>query len=240
MKNSEKILAIIPARKGSKRIKNKNTIDFCGKPLIQWTFDSLKDIELIDKIVLTTDDNEVIKLGETLDYIEVPFIRPDHLSGDTAKSIDVINHVLDFYREKKVFFDYIMLLQPTSPLRLKEDIVGAINMILKKTNEIEAVVSVCESGHSPLWMNTLPDDLSMKEFINTKFTTSRSQDLPKYYRLNGAIFISKISSFEKNLGFYGEKTFAYKMPISRSIDIDTKIDLELGKIYMNENSKDNS
>jgi N-acylneuraminate cytidylyltransferase/CMP-N,N'-diacetyllegionaminic acid synthase len=128
-------------------------------------------------------------------------------------------------------------LQPTSPLRLSSDIDNVFNAL---TEDFKAIVSVCETEHSPLWSNTLPKDLSMKNFIRPEIKNKRSQDLPKYYRLNGAIYISEVDYFIQNNGFFGDKTKAFIMPTERSIDIDTAVDFELCKILMNENNKNNS
>lgn len=234
----KKILTIIVARKGSKRLKNKNILSLNGRPLIDWTFKSALDANL-DKIIVSTDDDEVIKIANQYKLVEVPFVRPKYLSDDKAKSIDVIIHAVEFFEKKNQYFDYVLLLQPTSPLRKKEDINRAI-LELKRNDKAKAVVSVSEVEHSPLWSNTLPDDLSMKNFLSQNIKNLRSQDLPKYFRINGAIYIAEINYLKKEQGFIGSHTFAYKMPQSRSIDIDTKLDLEICKVIMNENSKNNS
>jgi len=232
MINNKKILAIIPARKGSKRLPFKNILDLNGKPLIAWTFEEVAKSNLIDRILVSTNDENIINL--TKNYkVEAPFKRPVKLSGDKVSTYEVIIHAIDFYKSKNILFDYILLLQPTSPLRKCVDIDNAIKLLNKNTY---AVVSVCETEHSPLWANSLPRNLSMKSFIKPEIKNKRSQDLPIYYRLNGAIYISEIEYFIKNNGFLGDKTKAYIMPKSRSIDIDTKIDFELCKIMMNENN----
>jgi N-acylneuraminate cytidylyltransferase/CMP-N,N'-diacetyllegionaminic acid synthase len=123
------------------------------------------------------------------------------------------------------------LLQPTSPLRTVEDIDKAIITLNNKT---KAVVSVCETEHSPLWSNTLPEDLSMKNFIRSEVKNKRSQDLPKYYRLNGAIYIAETKYFYKNNGFLGDKTNAYVMSQQNSVDIDTELDFKFCEILINE------
>lgn len=238
MLEKKKILAVIVARKGSKRLKKKNVIDLHGKPLVDWTFTETIKSEYIDKIMISTDDDEVIKCGKKYSQIEIPFIRPKELSSDTATSIEVLLHAIKFYENKNQIFDYVLLLQPTSPLREKKDIDNAIMRL--ENNKIKAIVSVCETEHPPLWSNTLPNDLSMRNFVNPKIKNLRSQDLPKYYRINGAIYIAEVNYLKKNNGFIGGETFAYIMPAERSIDIDTKIDFELCKILMNENSKNNS
>jgi len=229
MYNNKKVLAIIPARGGSKRLPGKNIMDLNGKPLIAWTIEAAKKSQYIDKLIVSTDDEKISTISKKYGA-EVPFIRPKELSSDTANSIDVIFHAINFYKEKSIEFEYILLLQPTSPLRITKDIDNAFKMI---SNDTKALVSVCETEHSPLWSNTLPDDLSMKDFIRPKIKNKRSQDLPKYYRLNGAIYISKIEYLKENNGFLGKNTKAFIMPQERSVDIDSEVDYEICKIIIN-------
>jgi CMP-N,N'-diacetyllegionaminic acid synthase len=227
-----KILAIIPAREGSKRLPQKNKMELNGKALIEWTIQPALESNLIDTTLISTDDNDILELVKKYDVL-TPFKRPKELADDTSTIFDVIVHAIEHFKSKEVFFSHILLLQPTSPLRNSKDIEQAIQELNEKT---KSIVSVCETEHSPLWTNILPNDLSMKDFIPKKYNNVRSQDLPSYYRLNGAIYLSEIEYYIKNKGFFGADTYAYVMPNNRSIDIDNKIDFELCKIMMNENS----
>ena len=237
MIKNKSVLAIIPARKGSKRLVGKNMLDLKGKPLIAWTIEEALKSKYIDNIIISTDDENIINLSKHYKGINVPFIRSKKLSSDKATSLDVVLHALNYYSSNDKNFDYVMLLQPTSPLRKSKDIDYSIEEL---SEEVKSVVSVCETDHSPLWSNILPDNKSMKNFLSKEIQNLRSQDLPKYYRLNGAIYISEVEYLVKEKGFLGDQTKAYTMPIERSIDIDTKIDLELCKILLNENNKNNS
>lgn len=232
MIKKKKILAIIPAREGSKRLPRKNKMELNGKTLIEWTIQSALESNLIDTTLISTDDNDIIELVKKYDVL-APFKRPKELADDTSTIFDVIIHAIEYFKSKEIFFSHILLLQPTSPLRNSKDIKQAVQKLNEKT---QSIVSVCETEHSPLWTNTLPNDLSMKDFISEKYKNIRSQDLPSYFRLNGAIYLSEIKYYIKNKGFFGSDTYAYVMPINRSIDIDNKIDFELCKIMMNENS----
>lgn len=222
MINSKTILAIITARKGSTRLRDKNLLELNEKPLILWTVEEAIKSNYIDKIVLSTDHKKIIDLVKEYNDIEIPFVRPKELSNDTASSVDVIKHALNYYKELGLSFDYVMLLQPTSPLRIKEDIDNSIKQL---SNEFKSVVSVCETDHSPLWCNKLPKNKSMKNFLSNSIKNLRSQELPIYYRLNGAVYISEVEYFLNSNGFFGDKTKAYIMPQERSIDIDSKLDM---------------
>ena len=226
MFNNKKILAVITARAGSKRLPNKNILDLAGKPLIAWTIDEAKKSKYIDKLIVSTDSEKIAEICKQYGA-EVPFMRPDELASDTANSISVLKHSIEFFKNE---FDYVLLLQPTSPLRTVKDIDKAIENL---NNNVKAVVSVCETEHSPLWSNTLPDDLNMANFIKPEIKNKRSQDLPKYYRLNGAIYISEIDYFYQNNGFIGQLTKAYIMNQLNSIDIDTEIDFKLCEVFIN-------
>lgn len=227
MFKNNKILAIIPARSGSKRLPKKNIQLLAGKPLIAWTIEAALKSKYIDKLIVSTDSLEIKEISEKFGA-EIPFIRPKNLSTDTANSVDVIKHAIESYLKE---FEYILLLQPTSPLRATDDIDNAIE-ILEKGNT-KAVISVCQTEHSPLWCNTLPKNQSMENFIQPEIIGKRSQDIPSYYRINGAIYLSEIDYFFKNSGFIGASTKAYIMPQERSIDIDSEMDLNIAKVYLN-------
>lgn len=228
MFKNKRILALIPARGGSKRIPEKNTLPLAGKPLIAWTIEAAKKSKYLDRIIVSTDDKKIKKISEEYG-VDVPFIRPNDLATDEAGSVDVIKHAISAIGEK---YTYIVLLQPTSPLRTVEDIDNAIEMLDGKT---KAVVSVCETRHSPLWCNTLPEDLSMADFLKPEITGKRSQDLPKYFRLNGALYIAETDYFYQNNSFFCKDTKAYIMPPERSIDVDENIDLAFAGFLLGKN-----
>lgn len=223
MYQGKKILAVITARGGSKRLPNKNILELAGKPLIAWTIDEARKSKYIDKLVISTDSEKIATVSKKYGA-EVPFIRPANLSNDNAESVSVLKHAIGFYKEE---FDYIMLLQPTSPLRTVIDIDSAIEML---NDETKAVVSVCKTDHSPLWSNTLPQDFSMKDFIREEVKNKRSQDMPTYYRLNGAVYISEVRYFYKNNSFIGVDTKALVMKKDSSIDIDEGLDLIMAEV----------
>ena len=232
MIKKSKVLAIIPARKGSKRLPNKNKLDLNGKPLIAWTIESAMKSIYIDDIAISTNDEDIVEIAKLYD-IDVPFLRPVELSSDKASTMDVIFHTINFYKSIGRYYDIIILLQPTSPLRTSVDIDNSFKLLSK---DVKAIVSVCELDHSPLWSNVLPTNNSLEFFLKEDVQGLRSQDLPQYYRLNGAIYLSRINYLKMNKNFFGNQSKAYIMATNNSIDIDTKLDFELCKLIMNENN----
>lgn len=228
MKNGLRFLAIIPARGGSKRLPRKNVLDLAGKPLVSWTIEAAKGSNYIDYILVTSDDSEILTIsqGQSVDVIK----RPDILATDTATTFDVIEHAIHNTSEQ---FDFIILLQPTSPLRTAKHIDEAIELLIQKN--ADAVISVCETEHSPLWSNTLSKDGNLDCFISDQVKNKRGQDLPKYYRLNGAIYLCKMNRvLEEKTLFIKNSVFAYKMTRKNSIDIDEDIDFEYAKLLLNQ------
>ncbi|BFU76850.1 acylneuraminate cytidylyltransferase family protein [Arcobacter sp. 15-2] len=220
MYKEKTFLAIIPARGGSKRLPRKNVLDLAGKPLISWSIEAGLKSKYIDKVVVSSDDDEILNISTKFgaDIIK----RPVELASDTATTFDAIKHTIENIER----YDYIVLLQPTSPLRDEKHINEAIELV--QTKNADAIVSVCEMDHSPLWSNTLEKSLSMEGFLRDEVLNTRSQDLEKYYRLNGAIYICKTEKLleEKNF-FLKENIFAYKMDRESSIDIDEEIDFDI-------------
>lgn len=219
-------LAIIPARGGSKRLPRKNILDLCGKPLISYSIEAGLKSKYISKVVVTSDDKEILEISRELGVTIID--RPLELANDTATTFDAIEHTIKNIEH----YDYIILLQPTSPLRNENHIDEAIELLeIKNAN---AVVSVCEMEHSPLWSNTLPEDSNMNNFLREEVLNKRSQDLEKYYRLNGAIYICKTDELLRNKSlFLKDNIFAYKMDKKYSIDIDDKLDFLIAQNLMN-------
>ena len=229
MYKNKKVLAIIPARGGSKGLPGKNIKKLNGKPLLAYSIETAIQSDVFDKIIVSTDDEKIAKTAKNYGA-EVPFIRPAKLATDTAKSIEVLVHAIKWLEDKGENYDYVMKLQPTSPLRKKEDIVKAMDLLLKKDGN--SVISVSECDHHPLWANTLEDDLKMNEFIRDEVKGKNRQELPKYYELNGVIFLSKVEVLLRTKDWYGKESYAYVMDSKRAIDIDNIIDFELAEIIM--------
>lgn len=223
------ILYIIPARGGSKGLTGKNIRLLGNKPLIAYSIEAAVNSIFKGTVIVSTDDEEIASVGKKYGAT-VPFIRPNELATDAASTMDVVFHAINFYKQQHVFFDLIVVLQPTSPLRTSTDIDQAISLMKEKN--VAAVVSVCESEHHPLWTNILPADGSMKNFIREEVKGKNRQQLPVNFRLNGALYISKSEALEIYKGFIHEKTIAYIMPTDRSVDIDHEIDFKLAELLL--------
>ena len=228
MYKDKTFLGIIPARGGSKRLPNKNILPLAGKPLIVWTIEAGLNSKYLDEIIVSSDSNKILEIASKYKVTSVK--RPDELATDEASTVDVVEHILENIQQK---FDYIVLLQPTSPLRTTKHIDEAIEFLDKKN--ADAVISVCEADHSPLWCNTLPESLDISNFIPDEIKNKRSQDLPKFYRLNGAIYICKTKKFlEEKTFFLKKNVYAYIMDRKHSVDIDEEIDFRLAEILIKE------
>jgi CMP-N-acetylneuraminic acid synthetase len=227
MYKNKTFLAIIPARGGSKRLPRKNILDLNGKPLIAWTVLAGLQSKYIDNVIVTSDDEEILSIAE--EFGSAIIKRPDNLANDFATTFDAIKHTIENSDE----YDYVVLLQPTSPLRDASHINEAIELL--ETKNADAVVSVCEVEHSPLWSNTLPADDNMKGFLREEVLNKRSQDLEKYYRLNGAIYICRTDKLlEEGSFLLKNNIFAYVMDRKSSIDIDEEIDFKFAEILSKE------
>ncbi|WP_151949786.1 acylneuraminate cytidylyltransferase family protein [Aliarcobacter butzleri] len=221
MYKDKTFLAIIPARGGSKRLPRKNVLDLSGKPLIAYTIEAGLKSNYVDKVVVSSDDEEILEISKKFGAETIK--RPDDLANDTATTFDAIKHTIDNNIDK---YNYIVLLQPTSPLRNEKHIDEAIELL--EIKNADAIISVCEMEHSPLWSNTLPQDGSMKGFLRDEVLNKRSQDLEKYYRLNGAIYICKTDKLLENKNFLlKDNIFSYVMDRKNSIDIDEEIDFKI-------------
>ena len=190
-----------------------------------WSIEAGLSSKYIDKVVVTSDDAEILSIAKY--YGTLSINRPAELSNDTATTFDAIKHTIENLER----YDYVILLQATSPLRNEKHIDEAIELLENKN--ASAVVSVCEMDHSPLWSNILDDSLSMKNFSRDRVLNKRSQDLEKYYRLNGAIYICKVEKLLEERGFFlKDNIFAFKMDRENSIDIDEEIDFQIAKLKM--------
>lgn len=223
-----KKIAIIPARAGSKGLKDKNIIDLNGKPLIAWTICAALDSGIFDKVIVSTDSVEYKEISEA--YGAEVILREEELATDSASTFDVLNNLLNYKIQEK--YDYFALLQPTSPLRNFRHIKEACSFFEDNFNKFDFLVSVCEAEYNCDLVKPIDDDNSLKHF-DSDFSSYKRQD-KKCYSPNGAIFLAKKEEYLKRKHFFGKKSLAYFMDRKDSVDIDTRIDLELVKIILSD------
>lgn len=226
MYKNKKIIAIIPARSGSKGLVDKNIKELNGKPLIAYTIETAKMSNVFDYIMVSTDSEKYAEISREYGA-KVPFLRCEANSTDNADSWDVVKEVLDNLQEK---YDIIVLLQPTSPLRTAENIKEALDLFIEKKADV--VTSVTKTPHPIQWCNTLPQNNSLYKFIPEKYQDKRRQDLEQGYTLNGAIYIIRTDLVSSNVNLFAENSYAYIMDEKNSIDIDNKIDFIIAKTIL--------
>ena len=222
-------IAIIPARSGSKGVPDKNIRKLAGKPLIVYSIEAAIQSKMFDTVMVSTDSERYAEIARE-NGAEVPFLRSKKTSSDGASSWDAVAEVLEEYHKLGNDYETFMLLQPTSPLRTYLNIQEAYREMMEK--QANTIVSLCEMDHSPLQSNTLPESLSLDNFIRTESKGKRRQDMERYYRFNGAIYLAKADFFEDNHDIYREKCFAYIMDKRSSIDIDDEYDFAIAEAIM--------
>lgn len=231
-----KFLAIIPARGGSKSIPKKNIKNLTDKPLIAWSIQAAKKSKYVDRIIVSTDDEEIKNIS--LEYgAEVPFLRPHELAKDDTPSSEAIYFTMKkLIEEENEAFDFILLLQPTSPLRDEKHIDNAIEMLVEKQEHFNSLVSVTELEHPVYWNRVISDKQELNTFLEyDKDKLYRRQDFEKTFRLNGAIYLIEVAVFMKYKSFETDSTMAFIMDRISSTDIDTKDDFEIAEFYLKNN-----
>lgn len=228
---SQRYLAIVTARSGSKRLPGKNVRELCGKPLFVWSVFASLACSRIARTIVSTDSAEYQRIAIAAGA-DCPWLRDRELASDSTSSADVVKDVLDRLGDDVQQYRGLVLLQPTSPLRTEEDINGALNLF--ELRNASAVVSVSEAECPPAWIGQLPPDLTMNGFVPVQYRGLRSQDLGTWYRLNGAIYIIGITEFRQEHGFMPSGTLGYEMPRNRSIDVDTAFEFNLAELLMSQ------
>jgi CMP-N-acetylneuraminic acid synthetase len=235
--NGKKIIAIVPARQGSKGLAKKNVIDFLGKPLLVWSIEVARKSKYVDRLIVSTDSTDIAIVGEK-NGAEIPFIRPSYLSEDNSTSIDVVYHAIEFMREELgENFDLVVLLEPTSPLRTSEDLDLALEKLIRSPNARSLVsVGESESQHKTLQFNITESELISVGSASSGFIHTRRQDLAKSYFLDGSIYISYIDTLFEFMSFVHGQTLTLALPKWKNIEIDDEYDylmaLELGRRYL--------
>ena len=228
MIGKKSVLAVIPARSGSKRLKDKNILKLKGKPMISWSIDAALKSKYIDSIIVSSDSNKILNISDRYGVHTIK--RPDYLANDTSTTFNTVKHAIENIKES---YDFVILLQPTSPLRTQKHIDKAFELL--KKHDADAIISVTEMSHSPFWANRLPKNGSLVGFLDKKFINMRSQDLPVFHCLNGAIYICSIDRLlEEKTFFIKDNIFAYEMDKKSSVDIDDKVDFKIAEILLDE------
>lgn len=224
----KRVLAIIPARGGSKGIPKKNVRLVGGRPLLAWTVDVALQVAQIDRVVLSTDDPEIAAIGQSCGC-DVPFMRPITLAGDDAPGIAPVFHALDMLPG----YDLVVLLQPTSPLRVKEDIVACLEIVAAGA---PACVTVQRLRHGLHLLYELDDRGNLVPSCSGEFSTARRQDVKNAHMLNGAVYVADVVELRKHQSFLFPGVKAYEMPQERSLDIDDPLDIELASFLLSRRS----
>lgn len=225
MFNTISFLGIVPARGGSVRLPRKNLLELNGEPLIASSIKAGLKSKYIDEVIVSTDDGEIIEAAKQFGA-EVPFRRPQDLAQDETKTIDVILHALKSLAKGGKNFEYLVLLQPTSPFRSARHIDAAVEIVCNEN--LDGIVGVTELEHPVEWANILPPNYSMDKFFCSGNYELRSQEFPTRYRINGAIYICRISRIlDEETIFFSSNTKAFVMDRKSSIDIDTEFDYKI-------------
>lgn len=220
----KRILGVIPAKGGSTRLPKKNILPLGGKPLLQWAAESAHAAGLIDRLIVSTEDPEVAAVAKELG-LDVPFLRPVTLAKDPAGVVQVTLHAIEMLRAQGEEYDEVIILLPTSPFRSAQDIVAAYRLFQDKSADF--LMSVSEFSHTPYAAMTLTDDILAPVF--PELLGRKSQEMPAAYRPNGALHILNIPAFEREKSYFAQPLVGYVMPLERSVDIDTKLDLMLAE-----------
>jgi CMP-N,N'-diacetyllegionaminic acid synthase len=225
MIDGKRVLALIPARAGSKGLPGKNIRPLNGKPLLAWPIEAALNCDLVDEVVVSTDSEEFAEISRKFGA-RVPFLRPEHLASDHASSIMVIRHAIDCLEEMGEHFDLLVLLEPTSPLTEAEDIEAAIRKLSAALPTAEALVGVTAMiTNHPAYAVTLKDGDLIAPYQSSSFgQLPRRQDLEPIYCLDGSLYISTIEALRREEGFCHESTIAYETARHKAFEVDDLVD----------------
>lgn len=232
LNKKHEILAIIPARGGSKGVPRKNIKILAGKPLITWTIETALKTSCINRVIVSTDDEEIAKISKK-HGADLPFMRPKEFAGDTASDMPVYQHALEWLDDNEHYRpDIIVWLRPTSPLRSCADIEVAVQKLI--TTDADWVRSVCPVEHHPYWVFRFEDNDKLSSFVEGIKLEDyfQRQLLPEAYRLNGAVDVAWRTTITEKKLLYSGDVRGYKMDVERSVDMDSELDFALAEILM--------
>ncbi len=230
MIDGKRVLGLIPARGGSKGIKNKNIIEVNGVPLIAYTVIEAGKSRYLDDVVVTTDSQRIKSISESYGA-QAPFLRPIELAGDRSATLEAVLHAVRSLESMGQSYDIVVLLQATSPLRTSEDMDQAIELFVEKNGQ--GVAAVSEVTDPPVLMRTLEEGGRLSKWLKQS-STIRRQDMPKTYRINGSIYINLVSEIKEGLSF-NDNPIGFVMERSHSVDVDEESDLWLVEYYLGKN-----
>jgi CMP-N-acetylneuraminic acid synthetase len=219
MLKNKKVLAIIPARGGSKRLPGKNIKNLLGKPLIAWTIEQAKKSKYIDKLIVSTDDKEIAEISKKYGA-EVPFLRPKELAKDDSPTADAVFHTLAWFKSKGDQYDVLVLLEPTSPLRKNEDVDKAIELFFKNYDKADSLVSVGKIQLENPFLAKKIENGYVKPLIKTNECGFQKQQLVEAYFPYGVIYLSKVDAYRKHKTFYQQRTIPYFIERWQNYEID--------------------
>lgn len=234
MYNNKRFLGIIPARSGSKGLPHKNIKLLNNKPMIAYTIEAAAKSKIFDEIIVSTDNEQYAKIAKQYGA-HVPWLRPKELAADQTTTEEVIVHTINELKQQGEYFDYIMLLQPTSPLRDEYDIQGSVEMLFDK--KANAIVGMCEVEHPISWVKELGEDKCLDNFFS--LGPRRRQEEGVFYRLNGAIYLTDIEYYVQYRNFYKKSCYAFIMSKHHSVDIDDIYDFKYAELLLNMNDNIN-
>lgn len=232
------ILGLVTARGGSKGVPRKNVRPLGGRPLIAWTLEAAKQCRSLTRLIVSTDDAEIADACRACD-VEVPFVRPASLAGDSTPHVDVVLHALGWLADEGGERpEWVVLLQPTSPFRAAEDIDSAV--ALARSSGADGVVSVVETHDHPCLTFGQADDGTLADYAPTNLKYARRQDLPKAYALNGAVFVYRTAAIIESDALPREGLRPWIMPPERSLEIDTPWDFHLAELIAGDRARTNA
>jgi len=220
-----RIIGLIPARGGSKGIPGKNLRSLGGKPLLQHAFEAARDSGVVERVILSTDSEEIAALGLQLG-IETPFLRSAELAQDDTPMIAVLQHLLEYLRHTNAMPDAIMLLQPTAPLRRAEHLRQAGEMLIPE--QVDSVVGVTEipQHYAPHYAMKITPDGHLTHYLPDSAAIKRRQDVPKAYSRDGTVYLFRVSTLEKYHDIYGANCMPLLIPAHETLNLDTMEDWE--------------
>jgi len=224
------MLAIIPARGGSKQVPQKNIKSLCGKPLIAYTIEAAQAAKSVDRVIVSTDDPQIEEAAKK-SGAEIPFMRPKELAQDDSKAIDTYLYTVEKLNvEFNGNYKEFVVLLPTSPLRVPEDIDNAVSLFHEK--KADSVISCVEVSFPPVWMKKIDRDGKITNYFNVATENKNRQEFETAFKPNGSIYVFKYAFLKEKYSYYSNNTYAYLMPQERSVDIDSQSDFNYAEYLM--------